>query len=87
MPNGAQLISTLTSAMRDSVTADQYYQDWMADFASAGSPCGSSTSQNPNFAAGQQASAQATVDKDVFVSIWNPLAPSYGQRTYSATGF
>ena len=87
LPDSAQLISTLTAAMRDSVNADRYYQNWMADFASAGTPCGSSSAQNPNFAAGQEASARATADKTAFLSIWNPLAPSYGQRTYSATGF
>lgn len=87
LPGGAQLISTLTAAMRDSVNADRYYQNWMADFASAGSPCGSSPSQNPNFAAGQEASTRATADKNAFVSMWNPLAPAYGQRTYSAAGF
>lgn len=87
VPNGAQLISTLTSAMQNSVNADRYYQNWMADFAAAGSPCGSDPSQNPNFAAGQQASTTATADKNAFLRIWNPLAPRYGQRTYSATGF
>ncbi len=87
LPNGAQLISTLTGAMRNSVSADQYYQNWMADFAAAGSPCGSDPSQNPNFAAGQEASAKATADKNAFLGMWNPLAPRYGQRTYSATGF
>ncbi|HEX9043013.1 MAG TPA: serine/threonine-protein kinase [Trebonia sp.] len=87
LPSGAQMISTLTSAMRESVNADRHYQDWMADFAVAGSPCGSDPSQDPNFAAGQEASARATAAKKAFVLIWNPLAPRYGQRTYSATEF
>jgi hypothetical protein len=87
LPNGAQLISALTGAMRNSVNADRYYQNWMADFAAADSPCGSDPSQNPNFAAGQEASAKATADKNAFLRIWNPLAPRYGQRTYSAAEF
>jgi len=87
LPNGAQLISTLAGAMQNSVDADRYYQNWMADFAAAGSACGSDPSQNPNFTAGQEASAKATADKNAFLRIWNPLAPSYGQRTYSATEF
>jgi hypothetical protein len=87
LPNGAQLISSLMSAMQNSVSADQYYQDWMGDFAAAGNPCGSDPSQNSNFAAGQEASVTATADKNAFLSIWNPLAPRYGQRTYSATEF
>jgi len=87
LPNGAQLISTLTGAMQDSVNAGRYYQNWMADVAAAGSPCGSDPSQNPNFVAGQEASVQATADKNAFLRIWDPLAPRYGQRTYSATEF
>lgn len=87
VPSGAQLISTLASAMRNSVDADQHYQKWMADFAAAGSPCGSDPSRNPNFTAGQEASVQATADKNAFLRLWNPLAPRYGQRTYSATEF
>ncbi len=87
LPNGAQLIGTLMGAMQNSINADRYYQNWMADFAAAGSPCGSSPSQNANFAAGQEASAKATADKNAFLSTWNPLAPRYGQRTYSATEF
>lgn len=87
LPNGAQLISTLTDAMQNSANADQYYQNWMADFVAAGSPCGSDPSQNPNFAAGQEASVKATADKNAFLRVWNPMAPRYGQRTYSPTEF
>lgn len=87
LPSGEQLISTLTGAMQNSVIADRYYQSWMTDFAAAGSPCSSDPSQNPNFAAGQEASVKANADKNAFLRIWNPLAPRYGQRTYSATEF
>jgi eukaryotic-like serine/threonine-protein kinase len=87
LPHGAQLISALADAMRSSASADQSYQDWMADFAVAGSPCGSDPTRNPDFAAGQEASAQATAGKAAFLRIWNPLAPRYGQRTYSAGDF
>ena len=87
LPDGAQLISALTGAMQASVEADRCYQDWMADFAAAGSPCGADPSKNPNFAAGQQASARATDGKNAFLRVWNPLAPRYGRPTYSATEF
>lgn len=87
LPNGAQLISALTAAMRQSVTADRYYQTWMADFGRLGYACGSDPSQNTNYLAGQNASAQATAAKKAFLDIWNPMAPSYGQKTYSYTGF
>jgi hypothetical protein len=82
LASGAQLISTLTAAMQQSVTADRYYQNWMADFA-----CGSDPSQNTNYLAGQNASAKATAAKKAFLDIWNPMAPRYGQKTYSYRDF
>jgi len=82
LPGGAQLISALTAAMQQSVTADRYYQNWMAGYA-----CGSDPGQDTNYLAGQHASAQATAAKKAFLAIWNPMAPSYGQKTYSYTGF
>lgn len=82
LASGAQLISTLTAAMQHSVTADRYYQNWMADFA-----CGSDPGQNTNYLAGQNASAKATAAKQAFLDTWNPMAPSYGQKTYSRADF
>ena len=36
---------------------------------------------------GGNASAAATTSKKAFVAIWNPMAPHYGQQTYTDTGF
>ena len=83
LPSGAQLISVLTAAMRQSVTADRHYQNWMADFDA----CGSDPSQNTNYLAGQDASAKATAAKKAFLDIWNPMAPRFGQKTYSYQDF
>ena len=87
LPGGTQLINSLADAMRDSITADQDYQSWMADVASGAYPCGSNPSRNSHYAAGDTASAAATSAKKTFVGIWNPMAPSYGQKTYSDTDF
>ena len=87
LPNGAQLISTLETAMQDSINADKGYQSWMVDFANAGNPCGSDPGQDSNYTAGQDASNAATIAKNDFLAIWNPMAPQYGQQTYSVTGF
>lgn len=87
LPSGVQLADTLTAAMQNSVDADQDYQNWMADFANAGNPCGSDPNQNSNYTAGQNASAAATTAKNAFLAVWNPMAPRYGQRTYSSTDF
>ena len=87
LPNGSQLVSTLTSVMQDSIAADKDYQGWMRDFASSGSPCGSDPSQDRNYAAAVNVSGQATIAKNAFVAIWDPMAPRYGQPVYSSTGF
>lgn len=87
VPNGAQLVSKLTTAMQDSITADKDYQSWMADFASSGRPCGSDPNLDSSYAAGQRASSEATTAKTAFVAIWDPMAPRYGQQPYSSTDF
>jgi hypothetical protein len=87
LPHGAQLVSELSAAMQNSVNADRDYQNWMADPASSNGGCGSNPAQNSNYQAGQNASVQAVAAKNSFVNIWNPMAPSYGQKTYSSTDF
>ena len=87
LTSGPQLISTLGTAMQDSINADKDYQSWMTDFANSRSPCGSNPGQDSNYVAGQDASGAATTAKDAFLAIWDPLAPRYGQQTYSSTDF
>jgi hypothetical protein len=87
LPNGSQLVSTLTTVMQDSIAADKDYQGWMRDFASSGSPCGSDPSQDQNYAAAVNVSGQATIAKNAFVAIWDPMAPRYEQQSYSSTEF
>jgi len=87
LPNGTQLVSTLTTTMQDSIAADKDYQAWMRDFANAGSPCGSDPNQDPHYADALNVSGQATTAKSAFVAIWNPMAPRYGQQAYSNTEF
>jgi len=83
LPDGAQLVSTLTTAMQDSVNQDRHYQSWMVHVANARSPCGSDPSQDPDYAVAQNLTARTTTAKDAFLAIWNPMAPGYGQQTYS----
>jgi serine/threonine protein kinase len=87
LPHGAQLISELSAAMQNSVHADQDYQSWMADSASSGGGCASNPAQDSNYQAGTSASVQATAAKEAFLNYWNPIAPGYGQKTYTSTGF
>jgi hypothetical protein len=87
LPNGQQLVSSLTTAMQQSVNADKDYQAWMTDFANQGSPCNSDPNQDSNYTAGQNASTAANTAKQTFVGTWNPMAPSYGQATYQPVDF
>ena len=87
LPNGTQLVSTLTTTMQDSIAADKDYQGWMRDFANSGSPCGSDPSQDSNYAAAVNVSNAATTAKNAFVAIWDPMAPRYGQQVFSSTEF
>jgi serine/threonine protein kinase len=87
LPNGAQLVSALKTAMQNSLNADNDYHAWMADVASSGSSCATNASQNPNYADALTADGAATTSKEAFVNLWNPMAPTYGQPTYSDNGF
>jgi hypothetical protein len=72
--------------MQDSITADHDYQNCVADVATYGT-CGSNPARDPNYAAGQNVSIQATATKNTFLIIWNPMAPVHRQKTYWRTGF
>jgi hypothetical protein len=87
LTNGQQLVSSLTTAMQQSVQADKDYQAWMTDFANQGNPCGSDPNQDSNYAAGQSTSTSANTAKQTFTGLWNPMAPGYGQRTYQPVDF
>jgi hypothetical protein len=87
LPNGAQLVSALRTAMQNSLDADNDYHAWMADLASSGSPCQSNPNQDSHYVAAGTADSASTTSKEAFVSLWNPMAPTYGQQTYTDTGF
>ena len=87
LPNGAQLVSALRTAMQNSLDADNDYHAWMADLASSGSPCQSNPNQDSHYVAAGNADSASTTSKEAFVSLWNPMAPTYGQQTYTDTGF
>ena len=87
LPNGPQLVSALRTAMQNSLNADNDYHAWMADLVSSGNTCGSNPNQDSNYVNGVTASSDATTSKNAFLSLWNPMAPTYGQQTYTDTGF
>jgi eukaryotic-like serine/threonine-protein kinase len=87
LPNGPQLVSALKTAMQNSLDADNDYHAWMADLVSSGNSCGSNPNQDSNYVKGGSASSASTTSKEAFLSLWNPMAPTYGQQTYTDTGF
>jgi hypothetical protein len=87
LPHGTQLVSALTTAMQNSLNADNDYHAWLADLVSSGAACGSNPNQDSNYVAAGTADIAATNSKDAFLLTWNPMAPQYGQQTYTDTGF
>jgi serine/threonine protein kinase len=87
LPNGTQLVSAFRTAMQNSLKADNDYHAWMADLVSSGNACGSNPNQDSNYTAAGTADTASTSSKDAFLAIWNPMAPRYGQQTYTDTGF
>lgn len=87
LPNGIQLVSVLTTAMQNSLNADNDYHAWLANLVSSRAACGSNPNQDPKYVVAGTASAAATTSKLAFLAIWNPMAPRYGQQTYTVTGF
>ena len=77
LQNGQELISQLTQAEKDSITADQSYSAWMAGFS-----CGADLNVDVNYQEGNSASTRATGDKREFIALWNPLAANDGFRQY-----
>jgi hypothetical protein len=78
LPNGTQMIASLTAGLNASVTADQDYIDWMTDMSNQGTcPLSDSALQ-----AAMAASQQATAAKQTFVGLWDPVAAQYNLTQY-----
>jgi hypothetical protein len=86
-PVDRSVVQSLIAVIDDSIQADQNYEAWIGDVASASQPCGSQVSSDPNLAEGQAFSAKADSDKRIFLRSWNPLAGSAGLATYSPQDF
>src|SRR5262249_8196292 len=74
LPGGPALLESLVEALTHSLDADRAYAAWIRDELAGG--CGTDS----NHDAGNTASAAATVAKQQFVRLWNPIAAGYGLR-------
>jgi serine/threonine protein kinase len=87
LPNGPQLVSAFTTAMQNSLNADNDFHAWLADLVTSGTACGSDPNQDSNYVAAGNADTASTTSKNAFLNLWNPMAPDYGQQTYTDTSF
>lgn len=85
---GTSLISGFQTAIRESITADQYYSMWMKYLYTnyyytrpVGCPSGSAP-LNSDYNTAQAASGRASTAKQDFVNIFNPIAESFGLQTW-----
>jgi hypothetical protein len=76
LPHGAQLMSTLRTALQKSLEADQHFAAWAQSVQRGG--CDGSAPHDSQYQAGTQASREATAAKHHFVQLWNPIATSEG---------
>ena len=74
------MLQALTSAWQSSIQADQDYAQWAQDELSQG--CVPNDHSDPGYQAATGPDGQATIDKQAFVSSWNPIATQYGLPTY-----
>lgn len=88
--DGTSLISGLQTAIRESITADEYYSRWMKFLYAnyyytrpIGCPSGTAP-LNGDYTTAQAASGRASAAKQDFVDIFNPIAESFGLQTWDS---
>lgn len=82
IPSGQTMRTSLDDALKLSIAADRDFTAWMQDPQTT-QHCPASATQDAHYAAGVQASAQATQAKQQFLSQWNRIASQSGQPTFS----
>jgi hypothetical protein len=82
IPNGAEMVQDLSSALNYSIQSDNSYAQWAADELPG---CSTDYAADSNFAAAQQTDPQADSQKRAFASLWNAVAPQYGLPTWDPT--
>lgn len=77
----APMLQDLSGAWQASVDADKDFAQWADDEITH--PCVQNDTSDPGSVAAKGPDAQATTDKQAFVSMWNPIATQYGLTTYT----
>jgi hypothetical protein len=71
----------LQQAIQASISADWHYRDWLLARKDCATPGGS------DYRAARKADGQASLAKERFASVFNPLARRFGKRTWTAGEF
>jgi hypothetical protein len=82
IPNGAEMVQDLSSALSYSIQSDNSYAQWAGDELSG---CSTDYAADSNFAAAQQTDQNANSAKLAFTNLWNAVAPQYGLPTWDPT--
>src|SRR5205823_4607547 len=73
LPNGAEIQSSLTAALNDSLVVDADYLFWAKQQANPATCAGGSSPAEI-----EADNNRATADKTSFLNLWNPVAAQYG---------
>jgi type II secretory pathway component PulM len=85
LPNGPALVEYLIGAWNNSIASDQSYAQWANDEINNG--CSNNDTTDSNFEAAQSTDAASTSAKQHFVTLWNPIASTYGLQTLTPLSF
>jgi hypothetical protein len=77
----SSMLQDLTSAWQASIAADTDFARWANDEITHG--CVPNDTSDPGSVAANAPDAEATTDKQAFVSMWNPIAAQYHLTTYA----
>jgi DNA-binding winged helix-turn-helix (wHTH) protein len=81
----ADAVTFLQRALQQSIEADRHYRDAFYEDAQSGGKCPST--KNASFRLAAASNARATAAKRQFVSTFDPLASSFGRRTWTPADF
>ena len=84
VPGGADAVTAFVTMQRASAQADEYFASWADEVAAAG--CHGSAPHSFKWSLGTQQSGDATVAKNQFVALWNPIAAAHGLRPRATDG-
>jgi hypothetical protein len=77
----APMLQDLSGAWQASIDADKDFTQWANDEVTHA--CVQNDTSDPGSVAANGPDAEATTDKQAFVSMWNPIATQYGLTTYT----